>query len=312
MRMLTYIRFTLIALLTALPALMLPWQAQAVGIKKVVAVQSFEDKKGQSQWNTGRHQDLGDAMADQLTDALIQSGQFVVLERLGLDAIMEEQDMASSGRFQKSQSARTGKLTSAQILIQGVISEFESSANTGGSSFNIAGIRLGQQSQQVHLGLIIRLIDTTTGQVVDSQRVEGTAEQSGTNLGLSVGGFGADSNSSSATPIGKAVQMAIDQAVEYIAERLRDVPYTGRVIKVKGNVLYISGGKNHGISSGDRFTVHSTGEELIDPATGELLGSEEELIGRAEVFSVHSKYSKAKMSGDAPANVGDVVRADGI
>jgi curli biogenesis system outer membrane secretion channel CsgG len=157
----------------------IPVGAGVAGVKKVVAVQSFDNKAGSSQWTTGRYVDLGDAMADQLTDALIQSGQFVVLERIGLHAVVAEQDLARSGRFQQSKSARTGKLTSAQVLVQGVISEIEHSANKGGGSFSFGGIRLKNESQEVQLGLIVRLVDTTTGQVIDSQRVEARAAQGG-------------------------------------------------------------------------------------------------------------------------------------
>ena len=74
----------------------------AATLKKIVAVSSFENK------TTWRGQvDLGDGMADQLTDALMQSGQFTVMERQQLGAVVAEQDLANSGRAQKSQSTRS-------------------------------------------------------------------------------------------------------------------------------------------------------------------------------------------------------------
>ena len=306
----SFSRSKLRALSLLLAVFWLPAGAWAIGAKKVVAVQSFDNKAGSSQWTTGRYLDLGDAMADQLTDALIQSGQFVVLERIGLQAVVAEQDLARSGRFQPSKSARTGKLTSAQILVQGVISEIERSASKGAGSFSFGGIKLKGDSQEVHLGLIIRLVDTTTGQVIDSQRVEARAAQGGVRANINVEGFDVGTNSTSSTPIGKAVQLAIDDAVEYIAERLRDVPYRGRVVKVKDDVVYLSAGANHGVSEDDVFSVYSVGEELIDPETGLNLGSDEELIGRAVVFSVHDKYSKARLPAETEAKPGDTIRSD--
>jgi len=99
----------------------------AATLKKIVAVSSFENK------TTWRGQvDLGDGMADQLTDALMQSGQFTVMERQQLGAVVAEQDLANSGRAQKSQSAQTGKLVNAQILIKGTVTEFQE--NSSGSA----------------------------------------------------------------------------------------------------------------------------------------------------------------------------------
>ena len=247
-------------------------------------------------------------MADQLTDALVQSGQFIVLERVELGSVLNEQDMAASGRFQQSQSARMGKLTSAQVLVQGVVTEMETHAKKGGSGISFSGIRFGRDTQEVHIGLIIRLIDTTTGEVIDSQRVEGMATQTGTNVGLSASGLNLGNSSETATPMGKAIQIAIDDAVEYVAGRLRNVAFQGRVIKADGDVVYISAGDKNAVVDGDVFLVYSVGEELVDPVTGELLGNDEELIGRATVFDVKEKYSKARVSGNVEAKVGDTVR----
>ena len=102
-----------------LAALLLAGVAQAATLKKIVAVSRFENKtswKGQVS--------LDDGMADQLTDALMQSGQFTVMERQTLGDVTAEQDLANSGRAQKSQSAQTGKLVNAQILVKGTVTEF--------------------------------------------------------------------------------------------------------------------------------------------------------------------------------------------
>ncbi len=301
-------QMTRVAILIFIMLFIAPLSGQAAGLKKIVAVQDFIDKSGQSQWTTGQSFDLGTAMAEQLTDALVQSGQFVVLERIELGSVMGEQDMAVSGRFQQSQSARMGKLTSAQVLVQGVVTELEVKASQGSSRISFSGISFGKEKQEVHLGLIIRLIDSTTGEVIDSQRVEGMAEYTGTSMGLSASGLNLGTDNQSATPFGKAIQLAVDDAVEFIAERLRNVPFQGRVIKVDGDTVFLSAGLNHSVSSGDVFRVYSVGEELVDPMTGELLGSDEELIGRATVFNVKEKYSKAKLNSTSQAKVGDTIR----
>lgn len=275
------------------------------GIKKVVAVSKFENKTSYSgQWS------LDNGMADQLTDSLIQSGQFVVLERQTLSDVMDEQDLAQSGRMMKSNSAKTGKLTSSQILIKGTVTEFQAKSEGSNSGINMFGLKLGSKSGDAHVGLIIRLIDTTTGQVLDSKRVEGKAESGGFEFGVDIGGIGFDTDSFQKTPMGKATQMAIDEAVEFISSKLKDVPFKGRIIQVKNDNIYLSAGSRNGSSVGDTFTVYSVGEELIDPDTGEILGSEEEKLGTVKVFEVKEKYSKAKTGDGTGIKRGDTIRAN--
>ena len=279
--------------------------ALAAGLKKVVAVSRFENKSSWSgQWK------LDDGMTDQLTDALMQSGQFVVLERETLSDVMEEQDLASSGRTMKSKSAATGKLTSAQILIKGAITEFESKSSGGGAGIGFGGVNIGGKSEEAHVGLIIRLIDTTTGEVLESKRVEGKAKSGGLSLGVNVGGVGFGTEGFKKMPLGKATQLAIDSAVEFIASKLRMLPFQGSVIKVTDDTVYISAGEKTGAAAGDTFTVYSVGEELVDPVTGEMLGSEEKEIGSVSIVQVKEKYSTAKAVGDVKAmKAGDIIRS---
>lgn len=277
----------------------------AGGLKKVVAVSRFENKTSYA----GRIA-LDQGMPDQLTDALVQSGQFVVLERQTLTDVIAEQDMAASGRFQKSKSARTGKLTSAQILIKGTITEFEMRSAGSGTGIRVKGFKIGSRRGDAHVGLIIRLIDTSTGEVLDSQRVEGKAKSGGFKFGMDVGGVDFGTESFKKTPLGKATQIAIDNAVEFIASKLRALPFQGRIIKVSGKDVFISAGEQTGASVGDVFAIYSVGEELVDPDTGELLGVEEEETGTVKIFQVKKKYSKARIvSGGKGIKRGDIIRS---
>jgi len=281
--------------------------AMAGGLKKVVAVSRFENK---SSFAGGGRVALDEGMADQLTDALIQSGQFVVLERQTLTDVIAEQDMAASGRFQKSRSARTGKLTSAQILIKGTITEFEMRGAGSGTGIGFKGFKIGTQRGDAHVGLIIRLIDTTTGEVLDSKRVEGEAKSGRFKFGMDVRGVDFGTESFRKTPLGKATQIAIDNAVEFVASKLRVLPFQGRIIKVSGKNVYISAGEQTGASVGDVFTVYSVGEDLVNPATGELLGVEEEEIGRVKITQVKKKHSQAGIiSGGKGIKRGDIIRS---
>jgi curli biogenesis system outer membrane secretion channel CsgG len=275
-------------------------------LKKIVAVSRFENKtswKGQVS--------LDDGMADQLTDALMQSGQFVVMERQTLGDVMAEQDLANSGRAQKSQSAQTGKLVNAQILVKGTVTEFENQSSGSQNGIGFGGFNVGNKREEAHVGLIIRLIDTTTGEVLDSQRVEGKAASGGMKFGMDVAGVDFGTSGFSKTPLGKATQMAIDNAVSIIAAKLKNVPFQARIVKVNGDdEVLISGGAKTGIAEGDVFTIYSVGESLVDPATGEQLGSELEKKGAIKVTKVEEKYAKAHSDGSLKGvKAGDIVKS---
>ena len=287
-------------------SLLVAGPAFAATLKKTVAVSRFENKtawKGQVS--------LDDGMADQLCDSLIQSKQFIVLERQTLGDVTAEQDLAGSGRAVQSKVAVTGKLLSAQVLVKGTVTEFENKSASSGTGVSFGGVSLGNKREEAHVGLIIRLIDTTTGQVLDSQRVEGKAQSGGMSVGVNVAGVGFGTEGFKKTPLGKAMQIAIDNAVEYIAKRLQSVPFSGRVIKADEDDIYINAGSRAGTQVGDTFLVSHPGEALVDPTTGETLGSEEKKRGMIKVYDVQEKFSKAKPEGKLAGEVkpNDIIRA---
>lgn len=288
-----------------LAALVLAGAAHAATLKKIVAVSRFENKtswKGQVS--------LDDGMADQLTDALMQSGQFTVMERQTLGDVTAEQDLANSGRAQKSQLAQMGKLVNAQILVKGTVTEFEQNSSGSASGVGFGGFNIGNKREEAHVGLIIRLIDTTTGEVLQSQRVEGKAASGGVSIGANVAGVGFGTSGFKKTPLGKATQEAIDNAVALIAAKLKGIPFEARVIKVTDDEMLISGGEKTGEAVGDVFTAYSVGEALVDPTTGEQLGSETTKKGTVKIVEVKEKYAKAKSDGPLTGiKVGDIVKA---
>lgn len=299
----TVMRKTILTVL-ALLALVVP-AAEAASLKKIVAVSRFENK---TSWRG--QVSIDDGLAEQLTDALMQSGRFVVMERKAVADVIGEQDFADSGRVQKAKSAQTGKLVGAQVLVMGTITEFEQKSAGSASGVGIGGFRVGNKKEEAHVGLIVRLVDTTTGEVIASERVEGKAEAGGVKFGVNRGGVQFGTQGFDKTPMGKAVQMAIDDAVSKIAAGLKDVPFEARVIKVNSDdEILISGGEKTGMAPGDTFTLYSAGEDLVDPFTGESLGTELEKQGTVKVVSVQEKYAKAATTAPIPGmKPGDIVK----
>ena len=268
-----------------------------IGPKKIIAVADFENKAGQyAQW------ELGTGMSEMLVTSLIASGRFIVVERQEIQRVLGEQDFGQSGRTAGGSAAKIGKILKAQMLIQGAVTEFDSKTSDSGGGFRIKGFLIGSNKATAHVAINIRLYDTTTGQILDSQRCEGNAESGGLTFSYSEADFGFGGSNFQKTPLGKATQQAIDKAVFYIVSRMQNVPWQGSVIKVNddGRVL-INAGSRTGIVPGDVFKIFARGEELIDPDTGESLGYELSMKGSVQLTSpqdVKEKYSVATpMSG---------------
>jgi curli biogenesis system outer membrane secretion channel CsgG len=284
-----------------------PWlqpDSHGATLKKTIAVSRFENKSNwRGQWA------LDDGMADQLTEALVHSENFVVLERQTLGDVLAEQNLAASDRAAKSKTAQTGKIIPAQILVAGAITEFEESSAGGAGGLKVGKLKLGGKGKMAHVGLIIRLIDTTTGEILDSQRVEGKAKSGALDFATRIKNVSFGSAAFKKTPLGKATQQAIDNAVAYVISKSEGLPFEGKIVTVKGNKIYLNVGERNGVQGGDSFLVYRQGEKIVDQDTGEVLGSEEEQIGVVRVSQAKEKFSTATQVQGREILKGDIIRS---
>ena len=149
------------------------------------------------------------------------------------------------------------------------------------------------------MAVILRIINTTTGEIIASERVEGNATGKGFKLGVEIQGVDWGSDSFKKTSLGKAMQMTIDRAVVKISKHLDDTPFEGKIIKVTDDLIYTNIGARNDVAAGEVFDVYRAGEELIDPDTGENLGSEKTKVGSIKIATIEDKFSKATVeTGD--------------
>jgi len=277
------------------------------GPKKTISILSFENKS-----NFAAEVALGSEFSEMLTESLMKTDQFIVLARQELGAIITEQDLAATGRFAESKTAQKGKLIPSQIIIKGAVTEFESRTSGSDAGVTFGGFGAGDfgisgESEKAHVAVIIYIIDTATGQVLDSQRVEGRAKAGGMGFDWGYKGrFGFGTSGFKKTPLGKATQQTISKAVNFIANRLANIPWSGSVVKVEGDTVYLNNGANAGIIRGDTFVIYREEEALIDPITGAPLGAEKSRIGEVIVSEVKDKYSIARITSSTQ----DIRRSD--
>lgn len=89
-----------------------------------------------------------------------------------------------------------------------------------------------------------------------------------------------------------------------MADQFIALVFPVEIISVKGETVYLNRGQDGGFKKGDELSVYMKGEVLIDPHTGEQLGSAEEFVGKIKITRVNPKFTLAKV---LPENLeGDV------
>jgi curli biogenesis system outer membrane secretion channel CsgG len=194
------------------------------GPRAKIAVANFDVKAARA------YGEIGSGLREMLVTALVNSNRFRVVERQVLDAVMQEQQLGASGAAASGQnSAQRGQIKTADIIITAAVTEFEPQATGGGGGLGaggtvggtLIGAILGGSMNKAHMALDIRIIDTSTSEILASTRVQGQAtDVSGgifggflgsTALGVGLGGY-------ANTPMEKAIRVCIIEAVKYIAQ----------------------------------------------------------------------------------------------
>lgn len=181
--------------------------------KPVVGIADFKKSVAVNWWGG----QVGKDMADMLANELMGTKKFKVVERQKLNAVMIEQDLAASGRVRKGTGAKTGQLTGAQYLVSGTVTSYEEGTASTGGGLSFKGIRLGGSKGKAYIAVDLRVINTSTGEVVDSRTVEANSSKGGLNLGFFKSGVGGNFNTKKKTPAMKAVRAVIMEISEYLA-----------------------------------------------------------------------------------------------
>ncbi len=265
------------------------------GLRYSISVSKFQNEAG---WR-GRW-DIGDGFTTIMTDALHESGRFIVLGDAEMRReAMREQDLGASGRTaQGARTPQTGHMTPAQLLVRGSITHVqETTGGTGG--VRVRGLRLGGSTAQSEVNITIYLVDSMTGQVKASTNVTGISNRRGVAVGYygprgvsgEMGGFLNDN-------VGKACQDAVAQAVEFLSEQVGGIQWQGTVILADDDRVIINRGTREGVKKGMRFKA-GTEEKLFDPDTGELLHVSISRAGEIEVYEVLERISYARPTDGA-------------
>jgi len=195
------------------------------GPKARIAVADFDVKAAKAGG------EIGTGLREMLVTALINSNRFRVVERQVLDAVMREQELSASGAAQAGTGPQRGQIKTADLVVTAAVTEFEPQASGGaggiggggGVGSGILGGLLGAALNKSHMALDVRIVDTSTSEVLAATRVQGQASDvSGGFIGGFLGGWalGGGLSMYANTPMEKAIRICIIEAVKYISQTI--------------------------------------------------------------------------------------------
>lgn len=173
------------------------------------------------------------AAQEMFMTALIKSGAFAVAERARLnEGVMRERALMAGGVA--SGSAASATVAGAEYLFEVVVSEANAGARQSDNSVSVGGMQVGSSGGDDEIGMDIRIVDTTTGLVIDALNVHKKIASSTT----SVSGIGqlaqslfslkgrsmpvsvdANSRSSRSESVDQALRSCIEVGVTELARR---------------------------------------------------------------------------------------------
>lgn len=241
-------------------------------------------KASKKLWNKG----VPPILVQKLTDRLVQSRKFAVVDREEDSLYRQEKARWNSDDFALEEKAKLGMRLGADYVVTGTIQSFTTSSVTKqiemtGESYVV---------ERIAAEIAYKVIIPATMQVKWSSTVTYNATTE------------PDSRSSQQALI---ATLSNKLAQKICADLLQSI-YPLKIIKVAGDMLYLNmGGVN--VKSGQKITVYHLGELLVDPYTNESLGHMETKVASATIVAVKPKFAVAQVNDlDGIIAKGDVCR----
>lgn len=259
-------------------------------IRPVVAIAEFDNRSSFS----GKWQ-LGEGMADVLVTELVETRRVIVLEREQLGGLVSEIARQSRDLFRSEGRVQQGRLKNARYLISGAITDFTVTGDASGWF----GTRKGNArtgGSRARVGLHLRITDIQTGEIIGSVKTGGHASAGFFSAAVDYPLFSFGGDAYFRTPLGRATEKAVDKAVGELLEVLPVETWQPRVADAAPDAIIVNGGRNVGLTEGDRFVVRGRGRAVTDPVTGDVL----EMLpgpvqGKIEIYRVMAGSAMARL-----------------
>jgi curli biogenesis system outer membrane secretion channel CsgG len=295
--------------------------------KPAVAIKTFENPPYYYSSN------IGTGLTDLFITELMKAGKYRIVERDGLDDLIDEIELGQSVYVNESSAVPQGHFISPEYLVIVKVTNFgEKEKNYSGAGLSSL---FGVRQRQAYVRMDFRIVDATTREVIYS----GYGDGEDTTKGLSFmgvissqsGAVDVSSRSFLSSQLGRATIKSLrkmidkidhtvierqtsgavvvserEKAVRAEAERVR-ASTPGKILAiVSDQVMVINLGQNHGLKAGDTLDVFK--EESIRSSRGEVVYTDYHLIGTVKITEVQADRAKAARLDGSGFSEGNVVR----
>jgi curli biogenesis system outer membrane secretion channel CsgG len=289
-------------------------QSQPQGRLRIAVLDFDYASTGADYWwysNPGAAQ----GVSDLLTNKLVNSGRFTVIERSRIADVLAEQNLGAAGRIDPGTAAQVGRILGVDAVVIGSVTRFNLDEQGGGGS--ILGFGGGGSRRTAEVQLTARIVNTTTAEIVATAEGSGSESQGTANVSISIFGSGGSSANNDDELLSGAADEAVTQLADQLtntASRLAAMPATVPVIDatvadVAGGTVIINRGTQDGFRTGMTLSIERVDREVLDPQTGEVLRTVTTPIGQIELTEVDARSGVGRIVNGSGFQVGDKARA---
>ena len=279
---------------------------------------------------------MGEGLGEMLTTELGKCNKFQMLEINQLGDLKNEINMGADGWVDQAQKVDKGGFAAADFMFTAKVTRFgnkESHIGLGGFvPGNFGNLGLHQTVADVRIDW--RLVDVATRKIVktgsSSAQEKGGGFDVGANIGGSGGNIGMGNHEFMDSALGHATEKTLQQIIADVqgttlpesgrvkqkaglaakadaaTEALKHTP--GKVLAVASkDTIIVSLGSKLGFKEGDKLNLYSTNDVKDDK--GNVVFTDEKLVGEITLAGVQEDRSRATYSGDAPVQQGWTVKA---
>lgn len=153
------------------------------------------------------------SMYDMMINAMTETGCFKMVERTNIESLLTEQNRSIDGTVDGATAAQMGKMLGAQYMVISSLTEFKE-IESGGGLFAGTG---GGLLWTAHIGLIVRIVNTTTGEIVASKSINKKVRKIGVGALLRLLDVNVGTAFFKSKAMGDAIEKTIIEAVEIIS-----------------------------------------------------------------------------------------------
>lgn len=217
-----------------------------------------------------------DQLRQSLTDKLVKSGRFTVLDRSNDDAISQEMSVLDSDQASDEQRGKLGQALGADFMLIVNLTQAGVSTKVKEEYIDMTGETNREVSTSTRASVRYTLVESSTRAVRWS-------------------------DSSSFSSGGNKLSAALDGFLDKIIGDIAEIVSPPKVVAVTNGRVIINRGQGLA-AEGQTYDVYAQGEALIDPDTGEQLGATEERVATIRIGTVQAKLAYGDIvSGSADA-----------